>query len=612
MLTLHQLNTPKKIGTIPAKVVKHHWLHLKISSMIQTDKKKKSKSFEWLLLLYLICPQITAQGQNKTTANTEPIAGLILPPNFSSSIIADKLGHARHIAITPQGDIFVRLSQPVNGKGTLVLHEQDGTAATTNGFGNFGGTGIAIKNGYLYTSSNEEVFRYKLNEKNEVIDAANPERIVTGLIDRGQHETKSLVLDNEGNLYVNIGAYSNSCQVQDRTPGSKGRQPCNILDSAGGIWMFRADKKDQSYADGIRYATGLRNVVGLDWNQQLNQLFVMQHGRDQLHDLFPDMYSIQQSSELPAECLYALKKGDNAGWPFIYYDPLQHKKILAPEYGGDGKKEGSNEYIDPVAAFPAHLAPNALLFYTGKMFPERYRNGAFIAFHGSWNRAPEPQAGFYVVFQPFENGKPSGKWEVFADGFSGSAAKTNSGRADHRPCGLAQGPDGSLYVSDDNKGTIYKIGYNAKTVALKPVAAAKAASAKPTAKAVKTEATTAKVASKPVTTTSFRTSFTGGKKLYTQYCLSCHQEDGGGVPNMNPPLIKTSYVQGDKTRLISVILTGLSRQKIDGETYTNVMAPYNFLNDKQIADLLTFIRNDFHNKASAVTPAEVKVVRAKK
>jgi glucose/arabinose dehydrogenase len=106
------------------------------------------------------------------------------------------------------------------------------------------------------------------------------------------------------------------------------------------------------------------------------------------------------------------------------------------------------------------MAPNDILFYTGNQFPERYKNGAFIAFHGSWNRGPEPQAGYFVVFQPFKNGKPFGKWEVFADGFSGSPEKTASGRADHRPCGLAQSPDGSLYISDDSKGAIYKLTYS--------------------------------------------------------------------------------------------------------------------------------------------------------
>ncbi len=394
------------------------------------------------------------------TAVKTKTAGLILPAKFKAVVLAENIGRARHIAITPQGGIYVRLSKPVDKKGTLFLQESNGKAVIKNGFGNYGGTGIYLKDGYLYSSSNQEIFRYKLNANNEVIDPDAPEKIVTGLIERGQHETKSLVLDNAGNIYVNIGAYKNSCQQKDRQKGSMGIPGCPILDSAGGIWMFKADKLNQSYSDGERYATGLRNVVGLDWNQQDNQLFVMQHGRDQLHDIFPDLYTVQQSAVNPAECMYALKKGDNAGWPYLYYDYAQHKKILAPEYGGDGKIEADSKYLEPAAAYPAHIAPNGLLFYTGNQFPEKYKDGAFIAFHGSWNRAPEPQAGYFVVFQPFKDGKPSGEWEVFADNFSGSPQKTASGRADHRPCGLAQSADGSLYITDDSKGIIYKITYN--------------------------------------------------------------------------------------------------------------------------------------------------------
>jgi len=280
------------------------------------------------------------------------------------------------------------------------------------------------------------------------------------LLYKGEHGTKSVVLDNEGKLYVAIGAPSNACQEQNRRKGSPGIEDCPLLKVSGGIWQFKADVEGQSYAQGQRYATGLRNVVGLDWNQQDNQLFVMQHGRDQLNTLFPQYFDEKQSAILPAEAMYALKMGDNAGWPYMYYDQIQHKKILMPEYGGDGKKEARGNYIDPVAAYPGHLAPNALKFYSAGQFPERYRNGAFIAFHGSWNRAPEPQAGYFVVFQPFKNGKPSGAWEVFADGFSGSAENTASGMAAHRPCGLAIGPDGSLYVSDDKLGRIYKIRYD--------------------------------------------------------------------------------------------------------------------------------------------------------
>jgi glucose/arabinose dehydrogenase len=293
-----------------------------------------------------------------------------------------------------------------------------------------------------------------------VVNPDQPEKIVSGLLDRNQHNSKSIVLDNSGNLYVNVGAYSNSCQVKDRTKDSPGRMPCPVLDSAGGIWQFKADRPDQTYGDGTHYATGLRNVVGLDWNTQTNSLFVMQHGRDQLSNNWPEYWNDKQSAELPSECMYELHNGSNCGWPYIFYDQIQHKQILAPEYGGDGKKEPEKQFQDPVVAFPGHLAPDGLLFYTGEQFPAKYRNGAFVAFHGSWNRAPEPQAGFFVVFVPFKDGKPSGDWEVFADNFSGGPEKTASGRADYRPCGLAQGPDGSVYVTDDTKGVIWKISYN--------------------------------------------------------------------------------------------------------------------------------------------------------
>ncbi len=393
----------------------------------------------------------SADTKNNSDADN---AGLTLPSGFTAVAVADNLGSARHLAVTKEGDIFVHLERPKNGKAILVLHEDGDKTTLKTSFANYGGTGIYIKNGYLYASSSRDVFRYKLNDKNEVINPDQPERIVTGLISRRMHQPKAITLDDDGNIYVNIGAFSNICS--DFDPKKTG---CPVLDSAAGVWQFKADKPDQHYADGVRYGTGLRNVVGMDWNQQDNQLFVMQHGRDALHDLYPNLYSVHQSAELPAECMFAIKKGDNAGWPYVYYDWMQHKNLLGPEYGGDGKKPADSKYIDPVAAYPGHYAPDGLLFYTGNQFPEKYKNGAFIAFHGSWNRAPEPQAGYCVVFQPFKNGKPDGNWEVFADGFAGTAEQKASGRAIHRPCGLAQGSDGSLYVTDDNRGTIYKINY---------------------------------------------------------------------------------------------------------------------------------------------------------
>ena len=383
-----------------------------------------------------------------------------VPAGFACRVVAEKMGQARHIAVTPQGGMYVRLAKPVNGHATLYLVDADGDGLLEQkaAFGDFDGTGVALDKDHLYTASNTAVYRYNLNNQGEVTNPTAPEKIVTGLVDKGQHGSKSITLDGQGHVLVAIGAPCNNCQVQDRTLGSPGQQPCGMLDSVGGIWQFGVDKPGQRLKDGRRYATGLRNVVGLSWNGQTNTLFAMMHGRDQLSYLYPKLYSEKKSATTPAECLYELPSGGNAGWPYVYYDVDLDKKMVSPEYGGDGKTE-SAEYLSPTVAFPAHMAPNALLFYTGTQFPERYRNGAFIAFHGSWNRSPEAQEGYYVAFQPFTNGKPSGKWEVFADGFAGPGPVMSPGKAQHRPCGLAQGPDGALYVSDDTKGTIYKITY---------------------------------------------------------------------------------------------------------------------------------------------------------
>lgn len=423
--------------------------------------KKNLSCYALTTFCTLLCLHVLANDSVKLVNQPGNIS---LPNGFRSTIIAENLGRARHLAITNNGVIYARLARPnKKGFGTVVLFDtnKDGAIDDSTGFGNYGGTGIAIKNGYLYASSDSQVFRYKLNDKMEIINKDKPEMIVTGLVAGRQHNTKSLALDNEGNIYVNVGAPSNSCQVQDRGVGSPGMEPCPILEHAAGIWQFRADKLNQSYADGVKYATGIRQIVGMDWNNSTNSLFVLQHGRDQLSNMWPAYYNDSTSAELPAEELLEVKKGSNYGWPYCYWDQFQNKRILAPEYGGDAKKTGRCEGMDkPVYAFPGHLAPNGLLFYTGSMFPEKYRNGAFIAFHGSWNRAPLPQKGFFVVFLPFKDGKPNGEWEIFADNFAEKEIIGSTREAKYRPCGLAQGPDGSLYVTDDTKGMIWKIDYN--------------------------------------------------------------------------------------------------------------------------------------------------------
>ena len=401
----------------------------------------------------------TEQPAHRPVPLTVQAAGITLPAGFRATVLADDLGRARHLAVAPNGDVYVKLEKLKDGKGIFRLRDTngDGVADQSAGFGDYIGTGIVIKDNYLYASSNSAVYRYAL--VNGAVDpAAKAELLVDGLIDKRQHSSKSLTLDNQGNLYVNIGAPSNVCQEKDRAKGSPGMNPCPILDSAGGIWMFRADKTGQSYQNGVRYATGLRNVVGLDWNQQANDLYVMQHGRDMLFQYWPELFNQQEGAVNPAEEMFRVKKGSDCGWPYCYFDNGKKQKLLNPEFGGNRVNAGPCAGKEQsVLQFPGHLAPNALLFYTGNQFPERYRQGAFIAFHGSWNRSPEPQEGYYVVFVPMQNGMPSGPWEVFADGFAGAAKEP--GKADFRPTGLAQGPDGSLYVSDDQKGRIWKISY---------------------------------------------------------------------------------------------------------------------------------------------------------
>ena len=380
-----------------------------------------------------------------------------LPAGFSATVLASDLGPTRHIAVGKSGDIYVKLSKLKDGKGMYILRDanHDGVIDEKKMFADYPGTGIYIKDGYLYSSSNTGVYRYQLNEKEEIMNLDQPEKIIDGLVDKGRDNAKPIALDGQGNIYVTVGSYSDNC----RQAGSgKGMSPCTILDSAGGIWKFRADKKNQTFSDGKLYSTGLKNAVGIDWDTKTNTLFATQHGRGKFDDFYPQYYTAKQSAELPAETMYQLKGGDDAGWPYIYYDHIQKKKILAPEYGGDGKKTGGEKALDPVAAFPAHLGPNALMFYTGTMFQARYKNGAFIAFH---SQSAELHKGYFVAFVPFVNGK-AGKWEIFADNFAGIDLVKPTGPVEHRPCGLAQGPDGALYVTDDLNGTIFKIDYKKK------------------------------------------------------------------------------------------------------------------------------------------------------
>jgi len=388
-----------------------------------------------------------------------------LPAGFCATVFADGLGIARDIAADGNGDVYVALQKPSHGGGIAALRSShaDGHADVIKYFGEEGGSGIAIHAGYLYFATPTAVLRYRLNP-GELLPAPRPEEVVGGFPEQDEHAAKTIALDGRDHLYVNVGAPSNACQEDDRVPRSPGIRPCPLLALHGGIWRFTADKTGQRHGqDGQRYATGIRNAVAITWNAAADGLYVLQMGRDQLQDNWPQYFTAAQSAELPAEEFLAVHAGDDFGWPYCYYDQFLKSRVLAPEYGGDGRKLGDcGQYAQPIAAFPGHWAPESVLFYSGSGFPGHYREGAFITFHGSWNRAPLPQAGYKVVFLPFKDGKPAGPYEIFADGFAGTDNLVSPSDARFRPMGLAEGPDGSLYVGDTQHGRIWRIVYSGK------------------------------------------------------------------------------------------------------------------------------------------------------
>jgi glucose/arabinose dehydrogenase len=383
-------------------------------------------------------------------------AGLTLPQGFCALVVAESIGPARHIVVLENGDVVVAVAGGKGGVRLLRDTTGDGKADIIRAFGPQGGTGIAFAGEYLYFATNDAVVRWHWNI-GALEPPGAPDTVVSGLTNRRQHAAKSIVVGSDGMLYVNIGAPSNSCQVQDRSPESPGQDPCPILDFAGGIWRFDPKRGSQTQLDGQRYATGLRNAVALAVDPGTGSLFAAQHGRDQLAANWPKLYNDQQSAELPAEEVFRLEAGGDYGWPYCYYDWRRRQKVLMPEYGGDGKTVGRCETASkPTVAFPGHWAPDGLVFYNSRHFPLRYRGGLFIAFHGSWNRAPLPQAGYKVMFVPMARGIATGAPEVFADGFAGATLTPNG--AKYRPMGLAVGPDGSLYVtSDQGEGAVFRI-----------------------------------------------------------------------------------------------------------------------------------------------------------
>lgn len=390
--------------------------------------------------------------------------GLDLPAGFCALVVHDATtpagepARARHIAVAPNGDIFVAIQSA--GGGVLALRDTngDGKADETAMFGSSSGHGIAFQEPYLYFAPDDRVERFLMSTES-LTPVSGPEVIVSGMPADGDHRTKTIVLTEGGSLFVNLGSASDVCQEVNRQPGSPGVDPCPELPIRSGVWRYDANLPGQVHSPANRFVTGTRNMVALALNPFNGELYGVQHGRDNLNFYWPELFTPQDQAELPDEEFFRFREGGDYGWPYCYYDGRQDRKVLGPEYGGDGQIVGRCAGMeDPILTFPAHWAPNGVLFYSGEQFPGKYRGAAFVAFHGGFNR-PDPfrDEGYNVTVVRFENGLPSRNPEVFADGFIGEGAVNLPADADHRPVGLAQGPDGSLYITDDRGGRIWRV-----------------------------------------------------------------------------------------------------------------------------------------------------------
>jgi glucose/arabinose dehydrogenase/mono/diheme cytochrome c family protein len=419
-----------------------------------------------------------ASGQRSATEPAPDCApdngGLTLPQGFCATVFADSIGHARHIIVASNAVVYVNTwsgkyygnDKPHIGGFLVALRDtsKDGRADQIVRFGDSvksggkGGTGIALYGGSLYAEANDKIVRYRVGPS-DIAPSGSKEVVVQGLPLTGDHPMHPFAIDSAGGIYIDLGSATNSCQRKNRIAHSPGHRPCTELETRGGIWRYDANRTGQRFSPRERYATGIRNADGFAVDASGKVLYATQHGRDQLAENWPRLYQPQVGASQPAEELLLVENGGDYGWPECYFDTAQAKLVLAPEYGGNGGKEVGicANKREPLAYYPAHWAPLALALTAGSEFPSHYAGGIFIAFHGSWNRAPFPQGGYNVVFQPMSGGKPSGQFEIFADGFAGGTK--DPGKAEHRPAGLAFGPDGSLYVSDDVRGRIWRVSY---------------------------------------------------------------------------------------------------------------------------------------------------------
>ena len=392
-----------------------------------------------------------ATSPARTAGTTSPgceagNGGLVLPDGYCALVVAATVGPVRELAVGANGDLYAAVSGETGGVRAFRDTSGDGSPDVSASFGPGGGNDVALHEGHLYFALNDRIVRWRL-EAGRLEPAGEPEAVVTGLPADGGHVAKSIAFAGDV-MYVNVGSRSNSCQEGDRRAGSPGIDPCTELERRAGIWTFSASRPGQTFADGTRFATGLRNAMAIAVEPGTGALFAVVHGMDMLAQSWG--FSAEVNANNPAEIFVRVERNGDYGWPYCYFSNESKRLVLAPEYGGDGTRtDRCAERTAPLMGFPGHWAPISMAFNPGTGLGDHYAGGAFIAFHGSWNRAPLPQEGYRVVFAPFQGGRPTGEYENFATLSDGPTAL--------RATGIAVAPDGSLYISADKNATIWRI-----------------------------------------------------------------------------------------------------------------------------------------------------------
>ncbi|MFQ5975270.1 MAG: PQQ-dependent sugar dehydrogenase [Candidatus Hydrothermarchaeales archaeon] len=331
---------------------------------------------------------------------------LYLPEGFKISVFASGVKGARFMAIDSKGDLY--LSQTREGKITVLPDkDRDSVADETITFakGLNQPHGLAFYNNYLYVAETDGIVRLKDEDKD--LNAEIKEEMVTGIPSGSGHFTRTLGFGPDNKIYLSVGSSCNVCEDDPRRAA---------------ILQFSTDGSDEKI-----YASGLRNSVGFVWHPITKEMWATDNGRDWLGD------------DLPPDEINIIKGGRHYGWPYCY-----GKKILDPEYD----KEDFCTTTEPSKVdLQAHSAPLGLRFYTGDQFPEEYKNNLFVAYHGSWNR--ETPTGYKIVRIRFKDNEPI--IEDFATGWLIEEKKWG------RPVDVIVAPDGSLFISDDYAGIVYKI-----------------------------------------------------------------------------------------------------------------------------------------------------------